>query len=106
MRVVLGRGPGKVWGEEGERSKKKSPAEGRKGKKKKGVCFTSPDLQQNCCSPRLHKMYRPATFAGLAKRGRARLTQPSLGPGEPLMDSQVNEYLLLSLPPRAAPAEQ
>lgn len=50
-RVVLGRVPGKAWGEEGV--KKKSLEKGGK----KSVCFTKPDLQQNCHFLKLHKVF-------------------------------------------------
>lgn len=98
MRVVLGTGPGKVWGEEGEGSKRNSPVKGKEGKekKKKGVCFTSPDLRQNCHFPRLHK-----TFCSQAwHRGMEPDTAPapeltSPGPRKKLRGSQVSEYLIL-----------
>lgn len=92
-----------MWGEEGV--KKKNPQK----REKKSVCFTKPDLQQNCRFLKLHKMYQAAAFTGLAKLEGARHWQchragfssaiaASLGPRGKLMGSQANEYLILSLP--------
>lgn len=55
-----------------ENGVRKNPQQREERKKKKGACFTSPDLQQNCRFLRLHKVYQPTKFAGLAERGRAR----------------------------------